>query len=142
TARRVARRRPSLPGADGTADRGTRGGVAAHGHPDPRAFGAEAVRFARARHRIPAGLSGAAGVDECARLHRRAIERFAPAGRGLGPPAGGARGGGGWAAVVAVLSHTRKGFESKQADLDRIAVRAQTLKDQFLAAVDADTAAF
>jgi glutamate formiminotransferase/formiminotetrahydrofolate cyclodeaminase len=48
----------------------------------------------------------------------------------------------GLASMVAVLSHTRKGFESKQADLDRIAVRAQTLKDQFLAAVDADTAAF
>jgi glutamate formiminotransferase/formiminotetrahydrofolate cyclodeaminase len=48
----------------------------------------------------------------------------------------------GLAAMVAVLSHTRKGFESKQADLDRIAVRAQTLKDQFLSAVDADTAAF
>ena len=48
----------------------------------------------------------------------------------------------GLAAMVAALSHTRKGFESKQADLDRIAVRAQTLKDQFLAAVDADTAAF
>lgn len=48
----------------------------------------------------------------------------------------------GLAAMVAVLSHTRKGFESKQPDLDRIAIRAQTLKDQFLAAVDADTAAF
>lgn len=48
----------------------------------------------------------------------------------------------GLASMVAVLSHTRKGFESKQADLDRIAVRAQTLKDVFLAAVDADTAAF
>ncbi|MDP9360599.1 MAG: glutamate formimidoyltransferase [Acidobacteriota bacterium] len=48
----------------------------------------------------------------------------------------------GLAAMVAVLSHTRKGFESKQPDLDRIAVRAQTLKDQFLAAVDADSAAF
>jgi glutamate formiminotransferase/formiminotetrahydrofolate cyclodeaminase len=48
----------------------------------------------------------------------------------------------GLAAMVAVLSYTRKGFESKQTDLDRIAVRAQTLKDQFLAAVDADTAAF
>jgi formiminotetrahydrofolate cyclodeaminase len=44
--------------------------------------------------------------------------------------------------MVAVLSHTRKGFESKQTDLDRIAVRAQSLKDAFLAAVDADTAAF
>ncbi|HEX3068634.1 MAG TPA: glutamate formimidoyltransferase [Thermoanaerobaculia bacterium] len=48
----------------------------------------------------------------------------------------------GLASMVAVLSHTRKGFESKQTDLDRIAVRAQSLKDAFLAAVDADTAAF
>jgi glutamate formiminotransferase/formiminotetrahydrofolate cyclodeaminase len=48
----------------------------------------------------------------------------------------------GLAAMVAVLSYTRKTFESKQPDLDRIARRAQTLKDQFLAAVDADTAAF
>jgi glutamate formiminotransferase / formiminotetrahydrofolate cyclodeaminase len=46
------------------------------------------------------------------------------------------------AAMVAVLSHTKKGFESKQEALDRIAVRAQELKDQQLAAVDADTAAF
>jgi glutamate formiminotransferase / formiminotetrahydrofolate cyclodeaminase len=46
------------------------------------------------------------------------------------------------AAMVAVLSHTKKGFESKQAELDRIAVRGQELKDKFLAAVDADTEAF
>lgn len=46
------------------------------------------------------------------------------------------------AAMVAVISHGRKGFEAKQADLDRIAARAQELKDQLLAAVDADTAAF
>jgi len=46
------------------------------------------------------------------------------------------------ASMVAVLSHTKKGFESKHADLDRIAVRAQELKDQLLAAVDADTDAF
>ena len=50
--------------------------------------------------------------------------------------------GAGLAAMVAVLSHTKKGFESKQEQLDKIAVRAQTLKDQLLAAVDADTAAF
>lgn len=50
--------------------------------------------------------------------------------------------GAGLAAMVAVLSHTKKGFESKQDDLDRIATRAQELKDQLLAAVDADTAAF
>jgi len=46
------------------------------------------------------------------------------------------------AAMVAVLSHTKKGFESKQEELDRIAVRGQELKDRFLAAVDADTEAF
>src|SRR5207302_2604014 len=46
------------------------------------------------------------------------------------------------AAMVAVLSHTKKGFESKQEQLDAIATRAQALKDQLLAAVDADTAAF
>jgi len=48
----------------------------------------------------------------------------------------------GLAAMVAVLSHTKKGFESKQEQLDRIAVRAQKLKDEMLAAVDNDTAAF
>jgi glutamate formiminotransferase/formiminotetrahydrofolate cyclodeaminase len=48
----------------------------------------------------------------------------------------------GLAAMVAVLSHTKKGFESKHEQLDRIAVRAQKLKDEMLAAVDNDTAAF
>ena len=48
----------------------------------------------------------------------------------------------GLASMVAVLSHTKKGFESKHADLDRISVRAQELKDRMLAAVDADTDAF
>lgn len=46
------------------------------------------------------------------------------------------------ATMVAVLSHTKKGFESKQEALDRIAVRGQQLKDAMLGAVDADTAAF
>jgi glutamate formiminotransferase/formiminotetrahydrofolate cyclodeaminase len=46
------------------------------------------------------------------------------------------------AAMVAVLSHTKKGFEAKHEQLDRIAVRAQQLKDEMLAAVDNDTAAF
>src|SRR2546428_3177619 len=46
------------------------------------------------------------------------------------------------AAMVAVISHGKKGFEKKQADLDGIAMRAQELKDQFVAAIDADTAAF
>lgn len=48
----------------------------------------------------------------------------------------------GLAAMVAVLSHTKKGFESKHEQLDDIAVRAQRLKDEMLAAVDNDTAAF
>jgi glutamate formiminotransferase/formiminotetrahydrofolate cyclodeaminase len=46
------------------------------------------------------------------------------------------------AAMVAAISHGKKGFEKKQPDLDRIATRAQELKDQFVAAIDADTAAF
>jgi glutamate formiminotransferase/formiminotetrahydrofolate cyclodeaminase len=50
--------------------------------------------------------------------------------------------GAGLAAMVALLSHTKKGFESKQEKLDAIATRAQALKDRLLAAVDADTAAF
>ena len=48
----------------------------------------------------------------------------------------------GLAAMVAVLSHSKKGVESKRDALDALAVRAQALKDQMLAAVDADTAAF
>ena len=46
------------------------------------------------------------------------------------------------ASMVAVLSHTKKGFESKHDALDKIATRSQELKDLLLAAVDADTAAF
>jgi glutamate formiminotransferase/formiminotetrahydrofolate cyclodeaminase len=48
----------------------------------------------------------------------------------------------GLASMVAVLSHTKKGFEAKQAELDRLSIRAQELKDEQLAAADADTAAF
>ncbi|HEX6100529.1 MAG TPA: glutamate formimidoyltransferase [Thermoanaerobaculia bacterium] len=48
----------------------------------------------------------------------------------------------GLATMVAVLSHTKKGLEAKQAEFDRIAVRGQELKDQLLVAVDADTDAF
>jgi glutamate formiminotransferase/formiminotetrahydrofolate cyclodeaminase len=46
------------------------------------------------------------------------------------------------AAMVANLSHPKKGFEAKATHLDRIAVRGQDLKDRLLGAVDADTAAF
>ncbi len=46
------------------------------------------------------------------------------------------------AAMVANLSHARKGFEAKQPRLEAIAVRGQALKDRLLAAVDEDTRAF
>ena len=48
----------------------------------------------------------------------------------------------GLAAMVANLSHPKKGFEKAQGRLEAIAVRGQQLKDAMLAAVDADTAAF
>jgi len=48
----------------------------------------------------------------------------------------------GLAAMVANLSHAKRGFEEKQPALETIAVRGQALKDRLLAAVDADTAAF
>lgn len=48
----------------------------------------------------------------------------------------------GLAAMVANLSHPKRGFEDHLAALERIAVRGQELKDRLLAAVDADTAAF
>jgi len=48
----------------------------------------------------------------------------------------------GLAAMVANLSHPKRGFEARQPALERVAVRGQELKDRLLAAVDADTAAF
>jgi glutamate formiminotransferase/formiminotetrahydrofolate cyclodeaminase len=50
--------------------------------------------------------------------------------------------GAGLAAMVASLSHAKKGFETKRERLEAIAVRGQQLKDRLLGAVDADTAAF
>jgi glutamate formiminotransferase / formiminotetrahydrofolate cyclodeaminase len=50
--------------------------------------------------------------------------------------------GAGLVAMVANLSHAKKGFEALQDRLEEIAVRGQELKDRMLAAVDADTAAF
>ena len=47
-----------------------------------------------------------------------------------------------FAAMVANLSHAKKGLESRQDRLDAIAVRGQEIKDHMLTAVDADTAAF
>ncbi|KAB2963314.1 MAG: glutamate formimidoyltransferase [Thermoanaerobaculia bacterium] len=48
----------------------------------------------------------------------------------------------GLAAMVANLSHAKKGFESRRAALGLIAEAGQEYKDRLLAAVDADTAAF
>ncbi len=48
----------------------------------------------------------------------------------------------GLAAMVANLSHPKRGFEAKQPALERIAVRGQEIKARLLAAVDADTSAF
>ena len=45
-------------------------------------------------------------------------------------------------AMVAALSHAKKGLEARQPDFERIGLRGQQLKDELLAAVDADTAAF
>ncbi len=46
------------------------------------------------------------------------------------------------AAMVANLSHAKKGFEEIQERLSSIAVRGQDVKDRLLAAVDEDTRAF
>ncbi len=48
----------------------------------------------------------------------------------------------GLAAMVANLSHAKKGFEVKRERLEAIAERGQRIKDAMLTAVDADTAAF
>lgn len=50
--------------------------------------------------------------------------------------------GAGLAAMVALLSHAKRGMEASQPEFERIGGRAQQLKDELLAAVDADTAAF
>jgi glutamate formiminotransferase/formiminotetrahydrofolate cyclodeaminase len=46
------------------------------------------------------------------------------------------------AAMVANLSHAKKGFEDRRDRLEAVAARAQEIKDRLLAAVDADTEAF
>lgn len=46
------------------------------------------------------------------------------------------------AAMVANLTHPKKGYESNQGVLEEVAVRGQSIKDRMLTAVDADTAAF
>ncbi len=48
----------------------------------------------------------------------------------------------GLAAMVSNLTHSKQGTEARHPDFERIGIRAQQLKDEMLAAVDADTAAF
>ncbi|HEY6893269.1 MAG TPA: cyclodeaminase/cyclohydrolase family protein, partial [Rhodanobacteraceae bacterium] len=89
----------------------------------------------RLRNASPlASMSVAAFIDE--------LSSDSPAPGGGSVSALAASMGAALASMVAVLSHAKKGFESKHEALDAIAVRAQKLKDEFLAAVDADTAAF
>ena len=89
----------------------------------------------RLRNASPlASMSVAAFIDE--------LSSDSPAPGGGSVSALAASMGAALASMVAVLSHTKKGFESKHEALDAIAIRGQKLKDEFLAAVDADTAAF
>lgn len=46
------------------------------------------------------------------------------------------------AAMVSNLSHSKKGFDAHQEELEKIGVAGQRIKDRMLAAVDDDTAAF
>jgi len=46
------------------------------------------------------------------------------------------------ASMVANLTYTKKGLEHRKADMERLAMEAQGLKDELLRAVDADTDAF
>jgi glutamate formiminotransferase/formiminotetrahydrofolate cyclodeaminase len=81
-----------------------------------------------------AALSVAAFADELS------SESPAPGGGSVAALAGALAAG--LAAMVANLSHPKKGFEDRAARLEQIAVRAQELKLRLLGAVDADTAAF
>ncbi|HEX9160793.1 MAG TPA: glutamate formimidoyltransferase [Thermoanaerobaculia bacterium] len=92
------------------------------------------IEYRMAKNPPLAAMSVRAFVDE--------LSSDSPAPGGGSVSALAASMGAGLAAMVAVLSHTKKGFEAKHEDLDRIAVRAQRLKDELLAAADADTAAF
>ncbi len=100
---------------------------------DPRE---RVIEYRLAAHKTPrlAAMSLGEFVDELS------SESPAPGGGSVSAYAGSMAAG--LAAMVAVLSHTKKGLEAKQPEFDRIATRAQELKDKLLAAVDADTDAF
>ena len=100
---------------------------------DPRE---RVIEYRLAAHKTPrlAAMSLRDFVDELS------SESPAPGGGSVAALAGSMAAG--LAAMVAVLSHTKKGLEAKQPEFDRIAVRGQELKDKLLAAVDADTDAF
>ncbi len=98
---------------------------------DPR----QAVVEYRLREPAPlVGMTLAAFADELS------ADSPAPGGGSVAAYAGAMAAG--LAAMVANLSHAKLGFEDRHEPLERIAVRAQALKERLLAAVDADTAAF
>jgi glutamate formiminotransferase/formiminotetrahydrofolate cyclodeaminase len=98
---------------------------------DPRAA---VVEYRLAEPAPLAAMSLEAFVDELS------ADSPAPGGGSVAAYAGALAAG--LAAMVANLSHSKKGFEDRLAPLERIAVRGQELKARLLAAVDADTAAF
>lgn len=87
-----------------------------------------------------AGVAPLAGMRLDAFVDELSSESPAPGGGSVSALCGSL--GAALAAMVAALSHSRKGFEAKQARLAAIAVRSQQLKAALLNAVDADTRAF
>lgn len=103
---------------------------------ESKPFDAE-ERVIEHRTRGPARLAGMtlrAFVDELS------SDSPAPGGGSVAALAGAL--GAALAAMVANISHSAKGFEARQAELEQLAITAQELKERFLIAVDADTAAF
>jgi len=92
------------------------------------------IEYRIARQAPLAGMTLRAFADELS------SDSPAPGGGSVSALAGAL--GAGLAAMVANLSHAKKGFEALQGRLEAIAARGQQLKDSLLAAVDADTAAF
>ena len=113
-------------------------------HVAMRTLGLSEVKTFEARERVIeyrlAGPERLVGMTLRAFADELSSESPAPGGGSVSALAGAL--GAGLAAMVANLSHPKKGFEDRLAALERIAVRGQQLKDAMLAAVDADTDAF
>jgi glutamate formiminotransferase/formiminotetrahydrofolate cyclodeaminase len=113
-------------------------------HVATRSLGLNEVKRFDPRQRVieyrlaaPARLAGLSLRDFADEL---SSESPAPGGGSVAALAGALAAG--LAAMVANLSHPKKGFEDRAPRLERIATRAQELKDHLLGAVDSDTAAF